>query len=339
MPEPFLSLGQADRRDALLKAAGDSGRPPHLLEKDVWLVWTLQQLFDSSFGGALVFKGGTSLSKAFGVIDRFSEDIDLTYDIRSIAGDLIHAEQHWIPKTRSQQKLLSDAIRKRIPLWLAHDVLPHLAGRAGGERFDVEVSQENDVILLKYKPAAESSGYVSPIVKMEFGGRATGEPCTAVGIMCDASQHLPTLEFPAATVRVMLPERTFWEKATAIHVFCKQGKAGGGAHFSRHYYDIRALDAHGYARTALADRDLAQQVAEHKTAFFREQVDYHQAVSGKLQLIPENTEMAILADDYNRMTADGLLPASAPSFEALMEHVRDLERRANETASRRSEVE
>jgi hypothetical protein len=339
MPEQFLSLGQADRRDALLKAAGDSGRPPHLLEKDVWVVWTLQQLFDSPFGGALVFKGGTSLSKAFGVIDRFSEDIDLTYDIRRIAGDLIPSEQHWIPKTRSQQKLLSDAIRKRIPLLLADEVLSHLAGRAGDEHLDVEMSQEDDVILLKYKPTAEPSGYVSPIVKMEFGGRATGEPCTAAEITCDAAGHLATLEFPRAAVRVMLPERTFWEKATAIHVFCKQGKAGGGPHFSRHYYDICALDAHGYARTALADRDLAQQVADHKTAFFKEQVDYHQAVSGKLQLIPDDTEMAILAADYNRMTVDGLLSAAAPSFEVLMEHVRDLESRANQTASRRSDAE
>lgn len=186
-------------------------------------------------------------------------------------------------------------------------------------------------MFLNYKSATEPSDYVGTSVKTEFGGRATGEPCTAAAITCDASQHLPTLEFPRAAVRVMRAERTFWEKATAIHVFCKQGK-GGGAHFSRHYYDICALDVHGYATTALADRDLAQQVADHKTAFFKEQVDYHQAVSGELQLIPDDTEMAILAADYDRMTADGLLSATAPSFEVLMEQVRDIESRANEAA-------
>lgn len=89
MAKPFLSLSAEDRRDALGVAADRSGRPAHLLEKDVWVVWALQTLFGSDLGAHLVFKGGTSLSKAYGVIQRFSEDVDLTYDIRAIAPDLV----------------------------------------------------------------------------------------------------------------------------------------------------------------------------------------------------------------------------------------------------------
>lgn len=89
MAEAFLSLSAKDRRDVLGVAAGRSGRPAHLLEKDVWVVWALQTIFGSELGTRLVFKGGTSLSKAYGIIHRFSEDVDLTYDIRAIAPDLV----------------------------------------------------------------------------------------------------------------------------------------------------------------------------------------------------------------------------------------------------------
>ena len=89
MAEAFLTLSADDRREALAVAADRSGRPLHLLEKDVWVVWTLATLFGSDLGEHLVFKGGTSLSKAYHVIRRFSEDVDLTYDIRAIAPDLV----------------------------------------------------------------------------------------------------------------------------------------------------------------------------------------------------------------------------------------------------------
>jgi predicted nucleotidyltransferase component of viral defense system len=86
MPDCF-ALSRADQREALLVAAERAGRPAHLLEKDIWVVWALEHLFDGPHAGHLVFKGGTSLSKAYGVIRRFSEDVDLTYDIRAIAPD------------------------------------------------------------------------------------------------------------------------------------------------------------------------------------------------------------------------------------------------------------
>ena len=87
----FFELSANERLEALAQAANASGRPPHLLEKDVWVVWCLRHLFSAPYAPHLVFKGGTSLSKAYGVIQSFSEDVDLTYDIRAIAGDLIGA--------------------------------------------------------------------------------------------------------------------------------------------------------------------------------------------------------------------------------------------------------
>src|SRR5919201_5415775 len=95
----FFQLSPEERLEVLGVAATASGRPLHLLEKDIWVVWTLQALFASKHGAHLVFKGGTSLSKAYGVIGRFSEDIDLTYDIREIAADLIEKSGSAVPGT------------------------------------------------------------------------------------------------------------------------------------------------------------------------------------------------------------------------------------------------
>lgn len=103
MPK-YFSLKISEQKEALNVAADACAIAPHILEKDIWVVWTLQQLFNSAFAQHLVFKGGTSLSKAFGVIQRFSEDIDLTYDIRAIAADLIGESNSVLPHTNSQER-------------------------------------------------------------------------------------------------------------------------------------------------------------------------------------------------------------------------------------------
>ena len=126
MPE-FFELPREDQREALLVAVERSGRPLHLLEKDVWVVWALRQLFGGRHAQHLVFKGGTSLSKAYGVIRRFSEDVDLTYDIRAIAPDLIEEAGSPWPASRSQEKKWSKAIRLRLADLVRREVAPALA--------------------------------------------------------------------------------------------------------------------------------------------------------------------------------------------------------------------
>ncbi len=105
MSSLFLQLAASERRDALRVAAAVSGRPLHLLDKDVWLVWALNALFRAPFADQLVFKGGSSLSKAYGIIKRFSEDVDLTYDIRALAPDLVGSSIEPLPPNRSQESV------------------------------------------------------------------------------------------------------------------------------------------------------------------------------------------------------------------------------------------
>ena len=122
--QTYFSLSREDKIDALEVAASKLGRPADLLEKDVWVVWVLNALFDSDLGEHLVFKGGTSLSKAYGVIQRFSEDVDLTYDIRAIAPDLVGDNGEGLPTTRSEERRWSKAVRHRLPEWISATVQP-----------------------------------------------------------------------------------------------------------------------------------------------------------------------------------------------------------------------
>ena len=153
-------------------------------------------------------------------------------------------------------------------------------------------------------------------------------------VSCDTAIHLQSLSFPTASPRVMAAERTFWEKATAAHVFCLEGRLRG-ERYSRHWYDLARLDEAGLATEALADPDLGLAVAHRKNCFFRAKdaaghpIDYVEAIEGGLRLVPERAARDALADDYGRMVTAGLLEVSAPSFDDVMRRCRDLEESAN----------
>src|ERR1700687_2303968 len=142
MADKFFDLSAKEQRDVLEVARTAGGRPVHLLEKDVWVVWTLAVMFGAPFGAHLVFKGGTSLSKVYKAIRRFSEDVDLTYDVRQLVPGLPPGTGDVIPPKRSRAKKLSDTVRELLPLWIKDHALSeinqklaeeHLAGRARAE--------------------------------------------------------------------------------------------------------------------------------------------------------------------------------------------------------------
>ena len=187
MAEAFLRLSAQDRRDALGVAADRSGRPAHLLEKDVWVVWALAALYGSPLGEHLVFKGGTSLSKAYKVIRRFSEDVDLTYDIRAIAPDLVGDEGEALPKTRSEEKRWSSEVRRRLPEWVAGAAQPAIANALAAEGLAAAIRVEGEKLFIDYEATTTGSGYVAPVVMLEFGARSTGEPASLRDIACDAA--------------------------------------------------------------------------------------------------------------------------------------------------------
>ncbi len=331
----FHLLSARDRRRVLKTAAALGGTRAHLLEKDIWVVQTLSLLFDAPFGQDLVFKGGTSLSKAYRAIRRFSEDIDVTYDIRRFAPELVAGTgEEALPPTRSQEQRWTRKIRPRLTDWAREVATPVLADGMADAGWRARLRAEDYRVIVGYDPMFPEYGFVQPKVIVEFGARSTGEPSEPRQIQCDAANFLPDISFPTAHPSVMLPERTFWEKATAIHVFCRRARHRG-ARLSRHWHDLVRLDDVGYTESALADRELAQAVARHKAIFFREKdtsgnwIDYVGAVSGGLQLIPAAPLYEELAADHDRMVRDGMLLDDSESFEDVMSRCADIEARAN----------
>ena len=336
MAEAYLDLSVGDRREVLDVAASASGRPVHLLEKDIWVVWSLDALFNAELAAPLVFKGGTSLSKAYRLIQRFSEDVDLTFDIRTMVPDLIRGTAA-LPATRSQEGRWTKEIRRRLAEWVQEIAAPFLTKALEAVEPGGEIIVAGEEISVRYAPLTPGTAYVRREVTLEFGAGATGEPNLVMPIACDAAPHIHSIDFPTAEVRVMKAERTFWEKATAAHVYCRQGRLRG-ERYARHWYDLVCLNASGHVATAIEDSDLAQAVAAHKAMFSREKdregnwIDYVDAVSGGLHLVPTGAALVALRDDYNQMVEDGLLIGEAASFDRLMDTCAGIAGRANANA-------
>ena len=254
---------------------------------------------------------------------------------RAIASDLAGDADAPLPTSKSQEKKWSKEIRARLSAWVSVEIAPRLKRDLDQYGLPATVRAEDAKVFIDYAPLAKGTGYVAPAVMLEFGARSTGEPSEPRAIRCDAAAYLPGVAFPSATPQVMRPERTFWEKATAIHVFCQQGEFRGGDRFARHWHDVTRLDAAGFASAAIADKALARAVADHKSVFFAEKntqgnvIDYHATVSGQLQLVPDGGGLAKLADDYQHMVDDGLFLDGVEPFEDLMARCHAIQVSAN----------
>ena len=336
MPESWFELSLRDQSEALEVAAARSGRPAHLLEKDIWVVWALSAIYASPLGDTLTFKGGTSLSKVYKVIDRFSEDIDLTYDIRELVPDLLR-DGNPIPTSASQEKKVTSAVRSRLPQWIEQTVTPVIEQALVASGLQAELSLAGkgmDKLIITYPALKKGTGYAAAAIQLEFGARATGEPHQRHHVACDMARLVEGVTFPRAQPLVMAAERTFWEKATAAHVYCLQGRLRGDR-YSRHWYDLAALAKTSHFGSAASDQELARQVAEHKSMFFSEKdidgskIDYLLAISGGLRLIPQRPSLSVLERDYTAMLEDGLLAIDQPSFEVVMANCETIQDKIN----------
>jgi hypothetical protein len=342
--ERWFSLTAEDQRDALEVAAATTGLPAYLLEKDIWVVWALEALgSDQHLLETLTFKGGTSLSKAYGLIDRFSEDIDLTLDIRQLLPDV------GMPPAPSnnQAKQRKEDVNSRLPQWVTDKPLPLLQKAAADAGLDIRIignPYKMTVLELHYKPILQAptvgDRYVSPKVVLEFGAHSTGEPHGSVEITCEAAKALTDIAFPNARPLVMDPRRTFWEKATAMHVFCCRGQwgKGDGARYARHWFDVDRMATAGVAKKAMEDRSLARQVADHKKDFWRSKnsanqpIDYIAAINGSLQLVPAGEALEALEADYAAMLESGMLRDNPPQFDELLKRITLLQEQCNSLA-------
>lgn len=261
----------------------------------------------------------------------------MTYDIRELVPEAREFMQGLdvVASSRSQQKKLTDTIRKqRLPAWVQNEIQTLFSNSLStlpGINLRTAVSEGSpgvDTLIVEYPAVTPASKYALPRITLEFGGRSTGEPATASHVVCDMADVLSDLIFPTAEPRTMHVSRIFWEKATAIHVYCLEGKIGH--RFSRHCYDLMQLHVHDWIKPSITDREVARSVAEHKGMFFRHtSINYPDAINGGLRLVPEGDALEALRQDYQAMISEGLLPENPESFDFIISQCQMIQNEAN----------
>ena len=335
-----------DDRAALFGETGAGrGVANTIIEKDFWVCWSLKRLFGLPKGttATLVFKGGTSLSKAFNAIRRFSEDIDLSFD-RAELGYTGERDPDKEGISKKQADRLIDDLVSDVEQHIAEKLLPALrAAIVGqlGEPTESEWSLEIDAgdaqtVNFHYPtalPAAEYEGmaYITPRVKFELGARGDPWPTEKKVIRPYAADDYPDFFTDADTsVTVLSARRTFWEKATALHAEAHRPAASPTPqYFSRHYYDLAMLLDTDEGQAAIADVDLLAQVAQHKATFFRSGwASYETARPGSLRLMPDEERVKDLRADYQAM-APMMFDQTPPSFGGILEKIASIQKAIN----------
>lgn len=342
-----LAASERDRHDLIAAAARRLGTAEQNVEKDFWVCWALDALFNELGPDRprLLFKGGTSLSKAFGLIARFSEDIDVTVfredlgaaasvqELESLSGKKRRARLEAI-KTACQA-YVGGALREGLSRILA-DALATAGIERNKGRVEIDEDDPDRQSLLLWYPAVTQGadgGYVRPAVKIESGAKSALDPHRPVVVKPYVADDAPGLDLAVAGVTTVDPERTFWDKVIILHGlrrwFDRRAVLrGGGQRVSRHYYDLHCLLASAIGERALADADLALDCARHARMFFNStDLDLATAKAGTFALMPTAAMVDALRQDYAAMA--GMVFGAVPSFDAILATIARLEEAVN----------
>ena len=301
------------------------GTTPAVVEKDFWVTWVLNRLFrEPDLARLLMFKGGTSLSKVYGLIERFSEDIDLVLDWR-----LLGEVDPLAERSKTKQAQLNTAINEQAIKYIGGELLRLVEAVLDGVCGCCVHVDDPFVIDINY-PAAFPDDYLRSKVRLEIGPLASWLPHESRRISCYAAEAFPKVfEQRECTVKVIKAERTFWEKATILHheAHRPEGRAQP-PRYSRHNYDLARMTQSPVKEQALADLELLSSVVAFKQRFYpRGWARYDLAKPGTLVLVPEGHVRASVRSDYRAM--GNMIFGEVPDFEQILMVLRALQEEIN----------
>ena len=329
----FLTLPADERRLYIEQAAARRNLLPVIMEKDFWVCWLLGVLFASEFADILVFKGGTSLSKVFGVIERFSEDIDLSLSPEflklPLAGVSRNQAGKWMKKAEAAcgsavQNLIGPALEAAATRALGKGNRPWFV-------FQIDAQTHSPVLLFHY-PSSQPPGfqYLRRSVKLEFGSLTDQQPTGRHPVRPWIAEVLPSVFGDWCCEVVALEvERSFWEKATILHMeYYRPAEKPIPDRLARHYADMAALWQHPVAGKALDRDDLCARVVGWKSQFFGSAwANYDQAKPGTFHLVPPSKRLPTLRRDYQAML--DMFVAEPKSFDDILATLAAVELRIN----------
>ena len=292
------SLSERERKELFLETSSRMHVTNAIVEKDFWVVWVLDKLFiDKKLGKILMFKGGTSLSKIYGLIKRYSEDIDLILD-----WDLLTKENPNKPRTKTQQSKYNKSINEKAKVYINDELLPKIS-EILTPYCNCKMKEDGYSIDIQY-PAIFRDKSLLPHILLEIGALAMWCPSGEFEISSYASQEFPELfDRASCKVKAILAKRTFWEKATILHQEANRVQEKKmPLRYSRHYYDLAMMANSEVKNEAILDLKLLKSVIEFKQRFYTcNWAKYEEALPGSFKLIPPDYRQPELKKDYNAM--------------------------------------
>jgi hypothetical protein len=280
----------------------------------------------------MAFKGGTSLSKVYEAIWRFSEDVDVTVDYKSLDQSIDPFDAQ---VTRSAQSKFTATLKAKLADHTKNVIRPHFEGLVATltEKPPKPITISDDGEKLFIPDPARFGADES--VLLEFGGRNVVAPNENHRLRPYIASVVSDILYPEITVQVLAPSRTFWEKATLIHVACNRSDPKlDSDRQSRHWHDLAVLADHQIGKTSMADRTVLEDVVKHKNVFFRASyTNYEACLAGSLRLIPDAPLLQALRTDYEKMIGDGMFDGEPPSFASIVARLQALEKEINARAT------
>ena len=298
-----------------------------VIEKDYWVTFLLDYLFNENvWKEYLTFKGGTSLSKCYGLIKRFSEDIDLILDWRVLGYE---DKDPWVERSNTKQDKFNKEINEKTENFLRDELLPVLVNdfEEYGFEFSIDII-DRKTILCEY-PKIFESNYLTQNIRLEIGSLAAWTPAINIEILPIIGDVYPNVFKEKTSIRTVSVERTFWEKATILHHEANRPESYSMPHrYARHFYDLYKISNSEFKDKALSDKDLLKKVTEFKMKFYpRKWARYEDVLNGKLRLIPDEYRLKEIEEDYNAM--EEMIYGDYPRFDDLITSLEKLEKEIN----------
>lgn len=327
----FHILPQDSKRVAIEQTALKQGLSKQIIEKDLWVSTILEIIFSLPFADKLVFKGGTSLSKVWGLIDRFSEDIDLAIDrsIFGLEGDLTIRQLKKLRKASSLFvsnefcQTLTEAVSKYgLDEYLTIEAQPNGEGD--------KTYPEPRKIFIRYKSLFDTElSYVKPQIILETGARSLFEPTQKATVNSMVSEAFPTIHTSVvkAEITTAMASKTFLEKAFLLHELFTTNACYRAERKSRHLYDLEKMMDKEFAVNAIKDDELWNTIHHHRDVFTHmHDVDYTPDIRDRIALVPPAEHIQTWANDYADMQSS-MIYGDSLSFNELINRMKELEDR------------
>jgi len=327
----FTQLPNNEKIEIINQMHEETQLPQVIIEKDLWVTAVLRALFALPYAENLSFKGGTSLSKCWNLIERFSEDVDIAInrEFFGFFGDTFTIKQI----SKNLRKSACKFIRNNLQFDLARQM------EAAGIAVDFSVKMNTtpvrtidpEKVFVEYKSVFNASPYIKNTVVLEIGGRSMKEPLQRVKIQSLIDKHFVRATFAEKSfeVNVVVPERTFWEKICLLYEeFSKQSESIRVERMSRHLYDLARMIDTPIAANALKNKDLFQSIVAHRRMFTAKQgFDYDTLLPKMIKIVPPKEVITKWEEDYSKMQT--MIYGKSLMFNEIIEKITQLNEQLN----------